>query len=65
MFNFKAKAMGKIISVTCPTCGGRGKVDDYYDGEKMEWVERFCSACSGSGYITAYQNDDGTYSGWW
>lgn len=58
--------MGKLVSMRCPTCGGCGMVDDHFDSERGEWVQRWCSSCSGTGEVTEYQCDDGTYSGgWW
>lgn len=57
--------MGRIVSISCPKCGGTGRVDDHYDSEKGEWVQKYCPHCSGSGTMNMYQNDDGTYSDGW
>lgn len=57
--------MAEIVSLTCPRCGGTGRIDDHYDSEKQEWVQRYCPDCSGSGTQHRYRYDDGTYSSPW
>ena len=54
--------MGKVVSVTCPRCGGSGKEDSGYYDDRGYPIEKFCSRCYGSGDINYYVDDDGYYT---